>query len=423
MNFLESVYIGSDRNLEDFRFPVQFVSRPNLDFRGFCGTLASGIIRKGDEIMVLPSKRTSRVKRIVTFDGDLEEAFCPQSVTLVLEDEVDCSRGDMIVRPGNVPKINHQFDATLVWMSAEPMVPGKSYLFKHTSLTTIGQVDSLRYRVDVNNLHRSPAPELQLNEIGRCSITVNQPFFYDAYRRNKTTGSFIVVDRISNITVAAGMISDRDIAKGARIASWERVDEVEQTSDGQVKRGNRSGTNRSVRSASGHAPFDRFNWFGKIIDCQSCRKKTLRRWPRGSSARRGNDPPRYECRSWVQRRRPQRKPSSFGPVSTIAQRSRSLVHRRFRRPQPAVRDRVADVIGRDRFAVVYLTAPLSVREQRDSKGYYRAAAAGQLPEFANVLANYEPPQSPDLELDTDKLSVNECVDQIVELLRQRSILK
>ena len=195
MNFLESVYIGSDRNLEDLRFPVQFVSRPNLDFRGFCGTLASGIIRRGDEIMVLPSKRTTRVKRIATFDGDLDEAFCSQAVTLVLEDEVDCSRGDMIVRPGNVPKINHQFDATIVWMATEPMTPGKSYLFKHTTLSTIGQIDSLRYRVDVNSLHRSPAPDLQLNEIGRCSITVNQPFFYDAYRRNKTTGSFIIIDR------------------------------------------------------------------------------------------------------------------------------------------------------------------------------------------------------------------------------------
>ncbi len=144
MNFLETVYIGSDRNLEDFRLPVQYVNRPNLDFRGFCGTVASGIVRVGDEIMVLPSKQRSRVKRIVNMDGDLEEAFASQSITMLLDSEIDCSRGDMIVRPGNVPKADNQFDATIVWMSSDPLVPGKSYIFKHTTQTTQGEVDSLR---------------------------------------------------------------------------------------------------------------------------------------------------------------------------------------------------------------------------------------------------------------------------------------
>ena len=224
MNFLESVYIGSDRNLEDFRFPVQYVNRPNLDFRGFCGTLASGIIRKGDEIMVLPSRRTTKVKSIVTFDGEIDEAFTPQSVTLTLTDEVDCSRGDMIVRPGNVPKVSNDFDAMLVWMSAEAMVPGKTYLFKHANQTIPGQIESLRYRVDVNSLHRSPAPDLQLNEIGRCTITLSQPIYYDPYRRNRTTGAFIIIDRISNITVAAGMITSRETDKKTKIAQWEIED-------------------------------------------------------------------------------------------------------------------------------------------------------------------------------------------------------
>ena len=213
MGFLESVYIGSDRNLEDFRLPIQYVNRPNLDFRGFCGTIASGILRQGDQIMVMPSKRTSRVKRIVTQDGDLEEAFCPQSITVVLEDEVDCSRGDMIVRPGNVPKSSNQFDATIVWLSADALLPGKTYLFKHTSQTIPGQIDSLRYRVDVNTLHRSPSPELQLNEIGRCSITLSQSIYFDAYKRNRTTGAFIIIDRLTNSTVGAGMITDRDTAR------------------------------------------------------------------------------------------------------------------------------------------------------------------------------------------------------------------
>ena len=154
MNFLETVYIGSDKNLQDFRFPVQFVLRPNLDFRGFSGTISSGIIRQGDEVMVLPSRKTSKVKEIVTFDGNLEEAHAPLSVTLTLEDEIDCSRGDMIVRPGNVPKQRQKLDAMIVWMSEEAMVPGKQYMFKQTTKVATGSISTLRYQVDVNTLHR-----------------------------------------------------------------------------------------------------------------------------------------------------------------------------------------------------------------------------------------------------------------------------
>lgn len=209
MHLLETVYIGSDRNLEDLRFPIQNVLRPNLNFRGFSGTLASGIIRKGDEIMALPSRKTSRVKSIVTFDGEPGEAFSPQSVTLTLEDEIDISRGDMIVRPGNLPRVEQKFEATLVWMSEEPMVPGKSYWFKQTSKLTPGTISTLRYQIDVNTLHRAEAPTLKLNEIGRCAVSLSQPICFDGYRRNRATGAFIVIDRLTNGTVAAGMILDR----------------------------------------------------------------------------------------------------------------------------------------------------------------------------------------------------------------------
>ncbi|MCH2601137.1 MAG: sulfate adenylyltransferase subunit CysN, partial [Pirellulales bacterium] len=210
MNFLETVYIGSDKNLQDFRFPVQYVLRPNLDFRGFSGTVASGIIRKGDEVMVLPSRKTSKVKEIVTFDGKLEEAHAPLSVTLTLEDEIDCSRGDMIVRPGNVPKQRQKLDAMLVWMSDEAMVPGKQYLFKQTTKVATGTITTLRYQVDVNTLHRQDAPTVQLNEIGRVALSLSEPVIFDSYKKNRGTGAFIVVDRITNVTVAAGMIIDRD---------------------------------------------------------------------------------------------------------------------------------------------------------------------------------------------------------------------
>ena len=209
MGFLENVYIGSDRNMEDFRFPVQYVNRPHLDFRGYCGTIASGIVRRGDEVMALPSRKTSRVRAIVTFDGELEEAFAPQAVTLTLEDELDISRGDMIVRPGNVPRLEQKFDAMLVWMAEQPMVPGKTYVFKQTTKLVTGTVSTLRYQVDVNTLHRRDAPTLTLNEIGRCAIALNEPLCIDAYKRNRASGAFIVIDRISNVTVGAGMILDR----------------------------------------------------------------------------------------------------------------------------------------------------------------------------------------------------------------------
>jgi bifunctional enzyme CysN/CysC len=209
MHHLENVHIASDRNLIDFRMPVQYVNRPNLDFRGFCGTIASGTVSKGDTIMVLPSKKTSKVKSIVTYDGDLEEAFAPLSITITTEDEIDISRGDMLVRPDNQPTITDKFEATLVWMAEEPLLPGKDYLIKQACSVTPGRISTLRYEIDVNTLHRSPTSQLKLNEIGRVQMQLSRPIALDDYRRNKGTGAFIVVDRVSNITVAAGMILDR----------------------------------------------------------------------------------------------------------------------------------------------------------------------------------------------------------------------
>ena len=173
-----------------------------------------------------------------------------KSVTLTLEDEIDCSRGDMIVRPGNMPKVSHDFDAMLVWMSADAMVPGKSYLFKHTTQTATGQIESLRYRVDVNTLHRSPAPDLQLNEIGRCTITLSQPIFFDPYRRNRTTGAFIVVDRLTNVTVAAGMITARESDHKAKLAPWE----VEQAQDETIAAGVKLVTAQERQARLGQVP-------------------------------------------------------------------------------------------------------------------------------------------------------------------------
>jgi bifunctional enzyme CysN/CysC len=422
MNFIETVYIGSDKNLEDFRFPVQFVSRPNLDFRGFCGSIASGIIRRGDEIMVLPAKRLSKIKGIVTQDGELEEAFCPQAVTLVLEDEVDCSRGDMIVRPGNVPKVGQQFDATIVWMATEALIPGKTYIFKQTTLSTIGQVDSLRYRVDVNSLHRSPAPDLQLNEIGRCSITVNQPLFFDAYRRNKTTGSFIIIDRVSNITVGAGMITDRDTAKGTKVAAWEQT-ETHETADttkvqivSEQERSARYGQKPATLLLTG------LTGTGKTTIARAVERRLFEDGRAvavidGELVRKGMN---VDLGYTVEDRSENLRRSAH--LAKLLNDQGLICLAAFVAPSEAVRLRVGEVIGREKFVVVHLTADLATRRQRDSKGFYEAAEAGRLPDFANVLANYESPESPDLVLDSGTESLSNCVEKIVELLRSKGFL-
>ncbi len=209
LEYLETVPIDQDRNYEDFRFPVQYVLRPNLDFRGFSGKVASGIVRKGDALMALPSGKTSKVKSIVTYDGELDEAFPPQCITITLEDEIDISRGEMLVKPDNLPIVDRNFEAMLVWMDEEPMDKGKQFFVKHTTDTTRARIDSVRWRVDVNTMDQSAAESLSLNEIGKVVLTTGKELFFDPYTRNKQTGAFILIDPITNNTSAVGMIIDR----------------------------------------------------------------------------------------------------------------------------------------------------------------------------------------------------------------------
>ncbi len=218
MEILESVEIASDRNFDELRFPVQYVNRPNLNFRGYCGTLASGIVKPGDEISVLPSGKRSKVKSIVTYDGDLEQAFAPMAVTLTLEDEIDVSRGDMIVHANQEPVATDRFNANLVWMNENAMLPGKEYLIKIGTTTVTGHISSLRHKIDVNTMAEQPGSELALNEIGLCEFNLDRPVIADDYASHQGTGSFIVVDRLSNLTVGAGMISQSVGNDGVQIS-------------------------------------------------------------------------------------------------------------------------------------------------------------------------------------------------------------
>ena len=222
LEVLETVSIENDHNLADFRFPVQYVLRPNLDFRGFCGKIASGVIHKGDEVMALPSGKKSHIKSIVTYDGELEYAFPPQAVTLTLEDEIDVSRGEMLVHADNMPVIDRNFEAMLVWMDEEVMDLDKSFFIKHTTNTGRTRIDSIKYKVDVNTMEHLSVENgklkkedlpLQLNQIARVTFTTAKPLFFDSYQKNKACGSFILIDPITNNTSAVGMIVDRVEAK------------------------------------------------------------------------------------------------------------------------------------------------------------------------------------------------------------------
>ena len=210
LEFLETVSIDQDINMTDFRFPVQYVIRPDADFRGYGGKVASGVVSRGDEVKALPSGKSSRIKRIVTYDGDLEKAFAPQSVTIVLEDEIDLSRGEMLVKAGDEPNVGHNFKAMMVWMDVEAMDRGKSFFLKHTTNTTRAHVRRVEYKVNVNTMERSAAEALSLNEIGLVDISTTSPLIYDAYSDNRSTGAFILIDPISNFTSAVGMIVGPD---------------------------------------------------------------------------------------------------------------------------------------------------------------------------------------------------------------------
>ena len=206
LQYLETVPIDQDRNMNDFRFPVQYVLRPNLDFRGFSGKVASGIIRKGDTIMALPSKKTSRVKSIVTYEGELDYAFCPQCVTITLEDEIDISRGEMLVKPDNLPFIGRNIQTKLVWMDEEPMNRNKQFFLKIGTNTTRATINAVDYRIDINTMDQLEGKDFCLNEIGQVQITTAKTLFFDDYKQNRATGAFILIDPITNNTCAVGMI-------------------------------------------------------------------------------------------------------------------------------------------------------------------------------------------------------------------------
>jgi bifunctional enzyme CysN/CysC len=421
MHHLENVSIASDRNLEDFRFPVQYVNRPNLDFRGYCGTIASGIVRKGDEVRVLPSGKTNRVKSIVTFEGERDEAFAPMAVTLTLEKEVDVSRGDMLVHPDNLPHVDERFEAMLVWMAEQPLVLGKQYLVKTASKLTNGRVSDLRFRVNVNTLDHEHANSLQLNEIAHVVVDLEQPAAFDAYKRNRGTGAFIVIDRLANTTVGAGMILEREAARrdagvlGVLAETLQGYGRRHAPQVGAQERAGRLGQKPATVFLTGLAGA------GKSSIAYALEKKLLdlgrpAHVLDGQSARLGQpvDVDFAPDASDALRR--------AAGIARVAGDAGLLTIAAFIAGRAADRAAFREIVGRERFLEVHLSAPPDVCRSRDRAGVWAKADQGLLRAFPGVGASYEAPEKADLVLDTASLGVDACVERLVGLLRARGFI-
>jgi bifunctional enzyme CysN/CysC len=417
MHLLETVHIAAERNLKDLRLPVQLVMRPDHTFRGFAGTLASGVLRRGATVAVMPSGQRSTVTSIETFDGPLEEAVAPMAVTVTLADEIDVSRGDMLVDPEHAPLSTHDFEAMVVWMAEEPMVLGKEYLLKHTTQLVGGRITAVRYGVDVNTMEHVEAAALALNQIGRCVIETNRALYFDAYRRNRTTGAFILVDRVTNRTVAAAMIAEGVAPRSYWDAEPAITEPAPKPPVTRAEHEARLGQRAVTLLLTG------LTGSGKTTLAQAVERRlfdagrTALVWD-GVAMRRGiakdlgySDRDRSEN---VRR---------FAEVAGMLNAAGLVVIGALIAPRDDVRRRAAALVGEDRFLTVHLECPVAVCRERDQrlKGLYAKADAREIPDFAGVSSAYEPPAEPELVLDTSTLTVDACVAQILALLQAHGV--
>ncbi len=405
MEILESVDVSGDLNDRAMRFPVQYVNRPNLNFRGFAGTLASGSLRKGDAITVLPSGKSSQIKSIVTFDGELEQAIAGQAITLTLEDEIDISRGDLIVSAQDTVRSSDHFEAMLVWMGEEPLLPGKRYDFKRATSYIPGNISAIEHRVDVNTLAQNTVSSLQLNEIGRVQISLDAPLALDDYQANRTTGAFIVIDRLTNITVGAGMIiAPNNIPCPTRSIAKSRVSRDERT----LRLGHQPvtvlfiGLSGAGKSTLAYAVERKLFDTGRavyVLDGQNLRHDINKGLPLDRVGRSEN---------WRRAAQVARQFNEAGLITLAA----------FVAPDAEGREQAKASIGKERLITVYVQASPQVCQERDPQGLY-AAGEDNIP---GESFPYDVPLDADLTINTQTSTVEEGVQQVLQLLREREII-
>ena len=428
LELLETVHVDSDRNLIDLRLPVQLVTRVNdpergLDFRGYAGQVASGIVRPGDPIMVLPSRRTSRVARVVTYDGDLEQAFPPLSVTVTLEDDVDVSRGDVLVHPHNQPRVERHVEAMLVWMAAEPLRVGGRYLVKHLTQTVPATVTALRYEVDVNTLSRKLRDAdggLGLNGIGRVVLSAHRPLVYDPYRHNRATGCFVLIDPVSYATVAGGMLIARQPAASlpAEAAAWHDAHEGAEVAGrvGRDERADRQGHRAATVWLTG-LPSSGAREVGARVERLLFERGVAAQVLDGATLRRGlsHDLDFNQADTDEHLRR-------ASAVARLLNDGGQVAVCSFVSPRAATRRRAREAVGPDAFLLVHVASPLAWCEQQDGHGVYRRARAGELVNVPGVDAAYEEPEAADLVVRPDRDGVEAAGAAVVALLVERGVV-
>ena len=444
LHTLENVHIGSDLNVRDFRFPVQYVIRPDLNFRGYAGRIVAGSVIPGEEIAVLPSGLISKVKTITTMDGDLEEARAPQSVIITLEDEIDISRGDMIVRRHNLPQVENSIDAILCWMGNDPLEIGKNYFIKHTTRTVNASVSKLIYMFDVNTLHRTDATEhnlfceliktthrtdvntLLLNEIGRAELKLTQPIMLDQYNKNRETGSFIIIDPDTNFTVGAGMIRGAVRSIEETIHAKEKTEvEEELPVKVEIERGPVSLKEREERYKHKTAVI----WFTGLSGAgKSTIAKSLERLLFSTGIH-------TALLDWDKLHYGLCKDLSFsdqdrienirraGEVARVFYEHGSVVLCTFVSPLRCQRDQVKALIPEGRFIEVFVRCSLQTCVQRDPRGLYKKAMDGEIPQFTGINSPYEEPLNPDIILDAEHKSIEDNLKALLEMLKRKGIIR
>jgi bifunctional enzyme CysN/CysC len=408
MEYLESVEIEDDLQNKPFRLPVQWVNRPNQDFRGFAGTIASGTIRRGDTVRALPSGRTSRVTRIVDYERDLETAVAGQSITLTLADEIDVSRGDVLAAADSPPAVSDQFQATIIWMHDEPMLRGRPYIIKLGTRTLTGSITTPRHKVNVNTLERLAAKQLELNEIGVCNLSFDRAIPFDAYADNRETGGFILIDKLSNDTVGAGLLNFA--LRRAENIHWQALD-VNKTARSSLK-----GQRACVlwfTGLSGAGKSTVANLVEKRLHALGRHTYTLD----GDNVRHGlNKDLGFTDADRVENIR------RVAEVSRLMVDAGLIVLVSFISPFRSERRLARELMQPGEFLEVFVDTPLAEAEKRDVKGLYKKARRGELKNFTGIDSPYEPPEHPEIHLRTVLQSPEEAAEQILKTLRDGGML-
>lgn len=385
-----------------FRLPVQWVNRPNLDFRGFAGQIASGVVRPGDEIRVLPSGKTSSVARIVTFDGELAQAVAGQSVTLCLRDEIDCSRGDVITQADAPVQVADQFESTIVWMADEPMTPGRGYWIKIGTQMVSASIHAPKYQINVNTLEHIAVKTLELNAIGVATLTTDRPIPFEPYERNRTLGGFIIIDKMTNATVGAGML--RFSLRRSQNVHWQALD-VSREVHANLKNQKPavlwftglSGAGKSTIANLVEKKLVRMNRHTFLLD--------------GDNVRHGlNKDLGFTQADRIENIR------RVGEVAKLMTDAGLIVITAFISPFRSEREMVRKMMAPGEFIEIFIDTTLDEAERRDVKGLYKKARSGELKNFTGIDSPYEPPETPEIHIDTARITPEQAADLIVERL-------